>query len=53
MTPSFSNFSLFHDVYIAGSQLELDEETVQGVLAACRQEIGYVFGAKRYSICPS
>lgn len=27
-----------------GSTLELDEETVQGVLAACRQEIGTVFG---------
>lgn len=27
-----------------GSTLELDEETVQGVLAACRQEIGTMFG---------
>lgn len=27
-----------------GSQLALDEETVQGVLAACRQEIGTMFG---------
>ena len=27
-------------LFCAGSQLELDEETVQGVLAACRQEIG-------------
>lgn len=27
-----------------GSQLDLDEETVQGVLAACRQEIGTMFG---------
>ncbi|EED92996.1 predicted protein [Thalassiosira pseudonana CCMP1335] len=27
-----------------GSQLELSEETVQGVLAACRQEIGTMFG---------
>ncbi|KAL9179871.1 hypothetical protein ACHAXT_007841 [Thalassiosira profunda] len=27
-----------------GSQLELDEETVQGVLAACREEIGTMFG---------
>jgi len=27
-----------------GSQLQLDEETVQGVLAACRQEIGTMFG---------
>jgi hypothetical protein len=25
-----------------GSQLELSEDTVQGVLAACREEIGYV-----------
>lgn len=28
----------------AGSQLELDEETVLGVLSACRQEIGTLFG---------
>ncbi len=27
-----------------GSQLELSEENVQGVLAACRQEIGTMFG---------
>lgn len=27
-----------------GSTLDLDEETVQGVLAACRQEIGTMFG---------
>lgn len=27
-----------------GSQLELDEETVLGVLSACRQEIGTLFG---------
>jgi len=27
-----------------GSQLALDAETVQGVLAACRQEIGTMFG---------
>lgn len=27
-----------------GSTLELDEETVQGVLAACRMEIGTMFG---------
>ncbi|KAL7486996.1 hypothetical protein ACHAW6_012600 [Cyclotella cf. meneghiniana] len=27
-----------------GSQLELSEETVQGVLAACREEIGTMFG---------
>ena len=26
----------------SGSQLELSEENVQGVLAACREEIGYV-----------
>lgn len=28
----------------AGSQLSMDEETVLGVLAACREEIGTVFG---------
>jgi hypothetical protein len=28
----------------AGSQLQLDEETVLGVLNACREEIGTVFG---------
>ncbi len=28
----------------AGSQLELDEETVLGVLSACREEIGTLFG---------
>lgn len=28
----------------AGSQLGLDEETVLGVLSACREEIGTVFG---------
>jgi hypothetical protein len=28
----------------AGSQLSMDEETVLGVLAACRDEIGTVFG---------
>jgi hypothetical protein len=27
-----------------GSQLELSEDNVQGVLAACRQEIGTMFG---------
>ncbi|KAL3791984.1 hypothetical protein HJC23_011113 [Cyclotella cryptica] len=27
-----------------GSQLELSEETVEGVLAACREEIGTMFG---------
>jgi len=30
--------------HIIGSQLELDEETVMGVLAACREELGTVFG---------
>jgi hypothetical protein len=29
---------------LAGSQLELDEETVLGVLAACREELGTIFG---------
>ena len=29
---------------LVGSQLELSEENVQGVLAACRQEIGTMFG---------
>ena len=28
----------------AGSELELDEATVLGVLSACRQEIGTMFG---------
>eukprot|EP00980_Cylindrotheca_fusiformis_P016797 scaffold5064_cov121-Cylindrotheca_fusiformis.AAC.11 len=28
----------------AGSQLELDEQTVLGVLSACREEIGTLFG---------
>lgn len=30
------------NVSCKGSQLELSEETIQGVLAACREEIGYV-----------
>ena len=30
----------------AGSQLELSEETVLGVLAACREELGTIFGCK-------
>jgi hypothetical protein len=30
----------------AGSQLELSEETVLGVLAACRGELGTIFGCK-------
>jgi hypothetical protein len=29
---------------VAGSQLALDEETVLGVLSACREEIGTMFG---------
>ena len=28
----------------SGSQLELDEETVMGVLSACRGELGTLFG---------
>ena len=39
------NSSIYNDGVLlvldfAGSQLALDAETVQGVLAACRQEIG-------------
>lgn len=34
----------------AGSQLELSEETVLGVLAACREELGTIFGCK-YLLC--
>jgi hypothetical protein len=30
----------------AGSQLELSEDTVLGVLAACREELGTLFGCK-------
>ena len=29
---------------LPGSQLELDEETVLGVLSACREELGTLFG---------
>ena len=46
----FVAFATFNNMYfppldsllllLTGSQLELDEETVQGVLAACREEIG-------------
>ena len=35
-------FSTLHICLPLGSQLELSEENVQGVLAACREEIGYV-----------
>lgn len=34
-----------------GSTLELDEETVQGVLAACRQEIGCVCVKSKQGQC--
>ncbi len=33
-------YSRLSSIFTPGSELALDEETVQGVLAACRQEIG-------------
>jgi len=30
--------------HIVGSQLELDKETIMGVLAVCREELGTLFG---------
>jgi hypothetical protein len=40
---------LFHSrnsqfYFVSGSQLELSEDTVLGVLAACRNELGTLFG---------
>lgn len=36
----FSKFFHIFSIFYSGSALELSEETVQGVLAACREEIG-------------
>lgn len=37
-------FSHFHSRHSTGSQLELSEDTVLGVLSACRDELGTLFG---------
>ena len=36
--------TIYHSLFPTGSQLDLDEETVKGVLSACRGELGTLFG---------